>query len=402
MKKNFLSSILLTLIAITLNFTFKIYLANIIEKVSLGLYFTMIDIISLFLLVFIGSRSSMVVYFNQTGDDKTILNLFRYSLFGVTIISLIFIVPFAKDFLKIDIPYIYFALLLVAQAIFTYFYNQLGIYRLYKQTNMITIFEAIFLIVLFFVFNTFISHFESLIMATIFNFLVLSIYILHQKGVNEPRLSKIQINSQTKEFINNSLIASAEFALGMMSIYIAVIFFSKYFTLSDLADFQVVVKSIYFYFLLLFVFPIFKFIFPELSKNFSEQNYDEIRNLRQWVFKYSIIVSIVSAFITILFAIYGIETLFGTQYENSSSLLLPLIFVFFFVIQNGFLSSLLKSQNGFKVTFTIRFIGIVVFLISFYILQIILSHQAVNVIYAFLIGHLITYALLLYKTKGIL
>lgn len=393
MKKDFLSNIYLTLIAIVLSFTFKIYLASIIPKVSLGIYYTMIDIISLFLLVFIGSRSSMVVYYNQTKDDKTILNLFRYSLIFVTIISLIFIIPFAKDFLKIEISYLFFALLLISQAVYTYFYNQLGIYRLYKQTNIITIFEVVFIIVLFFIFNTFIGYFESLILATVVNFILLSVYILYQKPTPEPQLSKISMNPQTKKFISNSFIASLEFALGMMSIYISVIFFTKYFTLSDLADFQVVVKSVYFYFLALFVFPIFKFVFPELSKIHSEQNFEEIKNLKNWIFKYSIIVTIVSAGITFIFAMYGIEFLFGEEYINSAKLLLPLMLVFFFVIQNGFLSSVLKSQNGFNITFIIRLSGIISFVLSFFILEFFI-HQAVNVIYAFLIGHLITYTLL--------
>jgi O-antigen/teichoic acid export membrane protein len=393
MKKNFLNNIYLTLIAIILNFAFKIYLASIIPKVSLGIYYTMIDLISLFLLVFIGSRSSMVVYYNQTQDDKTILNLFRYSLVLVTIISLIFIIPFAKDFLQIEISYLFFALLLISQAIYTYFFNQLGIYRLYKETNVITIFEVSFIIVLFFVFNYFIGYFESLILATVANFLVLSGYILYKKPSPEPSFAKIDITPQTKEFISNSFIASLEFALGMLSIYISVIFFTKYFTLFDLADFQVVVKSIYFYFLALFVFPIFKFVFPELSLLVTQNNTEELKRLQSWIFKYSLIVTVIASILTFVLSSYGIVYLFGQEYENSTTLLLPLILVYFFVIQNGFLSSLLKSKNGFKATFTIRFIGILVFIASFYVLEL-FTHQAVNVIYAFLIGHLITYALL--------
>jgi len=191
-----------------------------------------------------------------------------------------------------------------------------------------------------------------------------------------------------------------EFALGMLSIYISVIFFTKYFTLSDLADFQVVVKSIYFYFLILFVFPIFKFVFPELSKLISQNDIDEIKKLQKWIFRYSIIVTIISAFLTFGFAFFGIEYLFGKEYVNSSQMLIPLVLVFFFVLQNGFLTSLLKGYNGFKTTFIIRFIGIVVFVLSFYILQSFESNP-INVIYAFLMGHLITYALLKTKSKGL-
>lgn len=393
MKKNFLSSIALTLIAIVLNFSFKIYLANLISKDDLGIYYTMIDIISLFLIVFIGSRSSMVVYYNQTKDDATILNLFRYSIFAMTLFSLIVIVPLAKDFLNISIPYLFFGLLLVSQAIYTYFYNQLGVYRMYKETNIISILEAVLIIGLFFVLNSFFDYFEALIVATALNFLILSFYIFYKKPYKEPVLSKILINGQTREFISNSFIASLEFALGMLSIYISVIFFTKYFTLSDLADFQVVVKSIYFYFLILFVFPIFKFVFPELSNLITKNETDEVDKLTKWIFNYSIIVTLISAILTLFFAFYAIEYLFGKEYLNSIQMLIPLVFVFFFVLQNGFLTSLIKSKNGFKTTFVIRFVGIAVFVGSFYILQF-FETNPINVIYAFLIGHLITYALL--------
>ncbi|MDY0321303.1 MAG: hypothetical protein RBR23_06155 [Arcobacteraceae bacterium] len=400
MKKNFLSNIAITVIAIILNFSFKIYLANLISKEDLGIYYTMIDIISLFLIVFIGSRSSMVVYYNQTKDDATILNLFRYSILAVTIFSLVVIVPLAKDFLGISIPYMFFALLLVSQAFYTYFYNQLGVYRMYQETNIITLLEAILIIGLFFVLKPFFDYFESLIVATALNFLILSFYIFYKKPYKEPLLAKVEINTQTREFIGNSFVASLEFALGMLSIYISVIFFTKYFTLSDLADFQVVVKSIYFYFLILFVFPIFKFVFPELSKLISQNDIDEIKKLQKWIFRYSIIVTIISAFLTFGFAFFGIEYLFGKEYVNSSQMLIPLVLVFFFVLQNGFLTSLIKGYNGFKTTFIIRFIGIVVFVLSFYILQSFESNP-INVIYAFLMGHLITYALLKTKSKGL-
>jgi O-antigen/teichoic acid export membrane protein len=401
MKKNFLSNIALTLIAIILNFSFKIYLANLISKNDLGIYYTMIDIISLFLIVFIGSRSSMVVYYNQTKDDTTILNLFRYSIFAVTIFSLAVILPFAKDFLNISIPYLFFALLLISQAIYTYFYNQLGVYRMYKETNTITLLEAILIIGLFFVLNSFFDYFESLIVATTLNFVILSLYILWKKPYKEPKISKIELNLQTREFISNSFVASLEFALGMLSVYISVIFFTKYFTLSDLADFQVVVKSIYFYFLILFVFPIFKFVFPELSNLISKNEINEIQKLQEWIWKYSLIVTALSACLTFIFAFFGIEHLFGKEYLNSSQMLIPLVLVFFFVLQNGFLTSLIKGFNGFKTTFTIRFIGIVVFIMSFYVLQLFESNP-INVIYAFLIGHLITYALLKTKAKGLI
>ena len=76
-KKAFLSGIWATLISIAIGFTFKIWLAGWVAKSDLALFHTVVDIISLSMILMTGFRSSMVVTYSQTKNDIDIINIFR-------------------------------------------------------------------------------------------------------------------------------------------------------------------------------------------------------------------------------------------------------------------------------------------------------------------------------------
>ena len=67
--------------------------------------------------------------------------------------------------------------------------------------------------------------------------------------------------------------------------YTAVLLIMKYFTLDELGDFQVVVKPVFTYMTMLFVFPIFRFVLPELSKLYGEKKYKELYKMKIWIYK---------------------------------------------------------------------------------------------------------------------
>ena len=69
LKKAFITGIWATLASICVGFAFKIWLAQWVEKGDLALYHTVIDIISLSLVLMTGFRSSMVVSYSQTHND---------------------------------------------------------------------------------------------------------------------------------------------------------------------------------------------------------------------------------------------------------------------------------------------------------------------------------------------
>ena len=86
-KSAFIAGLWATLASITIGFGFKIWLAQWVAKEDLALYHTSIDIISLSLILMTGFRSSMVVSYSQTQNDKDITNIFRYSLITMVLLT---------------------------------------------------------------------------------------------------------------------------------------------------------------------------------------------------------------------------------------------------------------------------------------------------------------------------
>ena len=71
-QQHFYAAIWIALFSVLLSFGLKVYLATIIGKESLALYYTAIDIFSFSLLVLIGFRSSMVVSYSKPKEDEAL------------------------------------------------------------------------------------------------------------------------------------------------------------------------------------------------------------------------------------------------------------------------------------------------------------------------------------------
>lgn len=390
---NFFANILFSFIAIIINFWFKSYLAQTFGKIELGIYYTLIDIISIFMIIFVGARASMVVEFAKTKNDLLILNAFRVGLFIAFCIASIFLILFYGKIFDMTLSPVLIVLFVLSQAFYIYFFNQLGMRKLYNLTNFITIFEPISIISSFFIIKYLMGiSFEQLIISTIFDMLILALIMKLANNSTEPMLNlSVLKQDEAKTFIKNSLLASLEFFAGMLSVYFAVLFFAKYFSTDKLADFQVIIKTIYFYFLTIFVFPIFKFIFPEVTSFVAKKDFNAVQNITKQIFIYSFFVAIFSIILIYLYGDLMILEFFGSNYLGASSLLKITSISFLFVILGGYFTSTLKSFGLFKKTLLIRLTGLISFVVSFYILNFIHSSPA-NVIYAFVFGHFIIFS----------
>lgn len=398
---NFFVNILFSFFAIILNFWFKTYLATNFSKIDLGVYFTLIDIISMFMIVFVGARSSMVVHFAKTGNDALILNLFRIGLFIAFCISSVFLMIFFDDIFDFEISNWLLVLFVFSQAIYIYFFNQLGMRKLYKLTNAITIIEPISIIVIFFALKFFYGlSFSQLMLSTIFDMFVLAFIMKFFSGAKEPEWQFQNIfDDHAKQFTRNSLLASFEFLVGMLSVYLAVLFFAKYYGADALADFQVVVKTIYFYFLTLFAFPIFKFVFPEISSMVAKEDFDQIKKSTTKMVAYTAIVSLCCMGLIYYFSDYIIQTYFGANYQNSAILLKITSLAFAFVLLNSYFTSLLKAFGKFKETLFVRIFGLVSFVCIFYISRFFI-HDSSAVIISFVLSHFVIFLSFLMMTPN--
>lgn len=384
-QQHFYAAIWISLFSVVLNFGLKVYLATIIEKESLALYYTAIDIFSFSLLVLIGFRSSMVVSYSKLKEDGGIVNIFRYFIVVAMLASWAFVIPYVKHQLGVDIDYWYLVATIISMSLYMYLSNQLAMYRLYKVMNRSSFIEPLLAISWFLIayYGSGVQGIQALfIMSTMSSFsLSLYIFIMKSKNSKEPVIKRVIIDSKMRQFIKKSLISTLEFSSGMMLIYMAVFFFSHYYSLDDLGDFQVVTKPILMAMITLFVFPVFRFLLPELSKLFYEKKKEEIDGLKKWYYRFSVIVSVL--FITIFYFLGKeiIALIFPIEYAQAYLYLSHLSFFFLFIMLNAYQVAFIKASGAFGFALFIRLSGLGFFVLFFYLTRY-YSESSISVVFA--------------------
>lgn len=406
MKNYFYSGIIYTLFSIIINFSFKVITANLINKEDLTLYFTAIDIFTLTLLVLVGFRSSMVVSFAQIKNARMIVNIFRAVLVVVVLLVWAFVIPFLKHKIGVEIHYWYLVATVISISLSLYFSNIIAMYRVYSVMNNVTVLEPISLMMWFciayFIFN--LDGVQPLFIATIMStlFVSLYIYVKRKKSFSTISLEQPIFDDEAKKFIKNSVISTVEFGSGIVLFYIAVLLMMNYYSVEELGDFQVVSKPIFSYMVMLFVFPIFRFILPELSKLINERRFTEIDALKNWILRYAFIVSGSFILISLLFSSVIIELLFPPEYAQASLMIKHLSFFFIFLILNAFQISFIKASGAFMSALLIRLSGVVSLVVVFYILYYFFSHSIISVIIALVSSYVIMFSISYVVEKKIL
>jgi O-antigen/teichoic acid export membrane protein len=406
MKKAIYNSIWVTLLSVALNFGFKIFLAKYISKNDLALYFTSIDIFTMTLLVLVGFRSSMVVAFAHTKDDYKILQIFKYVILFTVLAVWGFVIPYLKHRIGVHIDYWYLVFTVIALGLSVYYTNLIAMYRMYKTINIVTFLDPALQIswfmIAYFLADT--KGLQPLFIATIMSAFSLSlyIYIVKREKVRSVPVEKPKEKHNTQKFLKNSLISTIEFGSGIVMMYTAVVLIMRYFDLDELGDFQVVVKPLFTYMIMLFVFPIFRFVLPELSKLYGEKKYDELYAIKWWITKFALGVSISFILFSLFFAQDVIAYLFSPDYEESAIMVIHISFFFIFVILNAYQISFIKASGDFISALLIRLWGIVSLVILFFAIYNFYSKNIISVIVALIGSYISMFVVSMYKERSIL
>ncbi|MDD2789517.1 MAG: hypothetical protein PHU40_02505 [Sulfurimonas sp.] len=395
MKKAFYNGIAVALIGIILNFSFKIVAAHLIDKATLALYFTAIDIFTLTLLILVGFRSSMVVAFSQLKNASMIVNIFRGFLLLTVLISWAFVIPFLKHKVGIHIHYWYLVATVISLSLALYFSNIIAMYRLYSVMNAVTLLEPVLVLFWFsFAYFTFdLRGVQPLFIATIMSSFGVSSYIFFKKRKEYPVLSLKQpiFDAKAIAFIKNSVISTIEFGSGIVLLYMVVFIMMRHYSVEELGDFQVVTKPIFSYMVMLFVFPIFRFVLPELSKLISEKKIEEILELKRWILRYAFVVSGIFIVISLMFSSEILAYLFPPEYINASLMIKHLSFFFIFLIINSYQVAFIKASGAFLSALFIRLLGIVSLVVIFYLIYNFYSQSVISIIVALVASYLIMF-----------
>ncbi|MEY3090210.1 MAG: hypothetical protein RL113_526 [Pseudomonadota bacterium] len=389
--KHYYSAIWVALFSFTIGFALKIFLASIIEKETLALYYTAIDIFSFSLLVLIGFRSSMVVSYSKLKEDVGIVNIFRYFILLAILISWAFVIPYVKHSLNVEIDYWYLVATIFSMSLYLYLSNQLAMYRLYTLMNRSSFFEPL-LSIFWFSMAFYLSEVNGIqalfIMSTMASFsLSVYLYVEKSKTSKEATLKRVIVDSEMREFIKKSLISTLEFSSGMLLIYLSVFFFNHYYSLDELGDFQVVTKPILLGMIMLFVFPVFRFLLPELSKLFYEKNKVEILKIKKWFYRFSFIVSFCFVTIFYFFGANLIHFIFPAVYVNAYLYLSHLSFFFIFIMLNAYQVAFIKASGAFGYALFIRLSGLGFFVLFFYITRY-FSESSIAVVFGLAMAYL--------------
>ena len=390
-QQHFYAAIWISLFSVLLGFGLKVYLATVIEKESLALYYTAIDIFSFSLLVLIGFRSSMIVSYNKIKEDGGIVNIFRYFILVAMLASWAFVIPYVKHQLGVDIDYWYLVATIFSMSLYLYLSNQIAMYRLYNVMNRSSFIEPLLSIFWFLIafYVTGVKGIQALFIMSIMASFSLSVYIfiLKSQKSKEPVIKRVIIDSEMRQFIKKSLISTLEFSSGMILIYMAVFFFNHYYSLNELGDFQVVTKPILMAMIMLFVFPVFRFLLPELSKLFYQKNKEEIVKLKKWFYRFSFMVSLLFVSIFYFLGEKIIAFIFPATYADAYLYLSHLSFFFVFIMLNAYQVAFIKASGAFGFALFIRLSGLGFFVFFFYVTHY-FSQSSISVIFGLAMAYL--------------
>ncbi|EDM65726.1 hypothetical protein PE36_10008 [Moritella sp. PE36] len=395
-KSAFTQGIWVTLISIAIGFSFKIWLAHWIPKDDLALFHSVVDLISLSLILMTGFRSSMVVSYSQTQNDRDIINVFRYSLITMVLITWGVVIPYIKHQLDIDVSYYQLVGIIFGMGLKVYFTNLIAMYRLYSISNKVVWLEPLANVLMFFVcyyiFN--LDALVSLFMGLTLSSLAIAAYMFkkRRRDISTRPLTGVHFDPNLVSFVKKSFTASLEAGASILMIYITVLLTIRHFSVDELGDFQVVVRPVFTYLTLLFVFPIYRFVLPELAVCVRNGDHQQIKLIRQWVFKVAFAVSSLFFLVMLLFGESLVLTLFPHEYDGAIPVLLHFSLFFIFMMLNAYQLAYIKAHGRFMHSLCIRISGIFTLMLSFQLLSQ-FTDNVVAIIIALCSGYLMMFIL---------
>lgn len=382
----------------TLNFIFKIFLAYKISKVEIGLFYTFMDMVAIGIMVFSGFKDSLIRAFDRANFEVVVSWYFLsfWSLFLIVLIGEILY------FTHNDFPYSVMILLLLlffnALMIFLSYLN--AAYKNYKIMLFENLVATIGLLCIFFLSSLFISNIYALVAAFIGSFLSKILFIYF----NLPQKITFRwhrFNEDVKKFLRDTALSSSMYFFSGIFISASGLMILKLF--GDkiiLAEYQVVVRSIFFSLVAIFVFPLNTFTFPQISKLVSSGMFEEITRIEKILQKYLLLFFIV-LLIGTFFTKYAITLVFPAEYSQSYVMLNTLLPLLPLLAYTTFAINIVKSFDRFDLALVIRFTGALLFFISIYIFYF-LGYSAKSIVWSLDISFIAMFLLSVFYKKKLL
>jgi O-antigen/teichoic acid export membrane protein len=380
-----------------LNFLFKIYLSYHISKEAIGLFWTCLDLISIGVMLFSGFKDSLVLAYDKANFHKIFyLYLLSFSLLSLCIA--LFEGVYFK-FLHFQYPLYLLILLLFANLLAVFFSYLNTAYKNYRVMLFENLIATMSLLITFVLFHLFVSTIEALFYAFLFSYIAKVFYII--------RFSKMQYKIEKSTFLEGKDFFKNTFYSGVMYFFSGffismsgVIIMDLFQDTSILAEYQVVVKSIFFSLVAVFVYPLNTFAFPQISKFIAEGRVSEVKRVEKTLSFYLLLFFIILLLGT-FFTKYIIGFVFPIEYKKSYIMLNILLPFLPFIAYTTFAMNIIKGFDRFDFALYIRVAGSVFFFISIYLFYL-LDFSAVCVVYSLDISFITMFLMALYFRRKVL
>lgn len=396
LKQAFITGMWASLVSIVIGFAFKVWLAQWVAKGELAQFNSVVDLISLSFILMTGFRSSMVVSYSQTKNDRDIINIFRYFLIGIVLLTWGAVIPYIKHGLHIRVEYLQLVGVSFGLGLKVYFTNLVAMYRMYALSNRVTWLEPLANGLLFMAcyFGLGMDALPSLFYGLTFSSLAIAgyMYVSRRRAIATKPLAKVALGPEMVSYVKKSFTASLEAGASILMIYITVLLTIRHFSIDELGDFQVVVRPIFTYMTTLFVFPIYRFVLPELAVNLRNGDHRQIRLIRRWIFRLSAIISLAFFGLMLLAGKPLVLLFFPADYVGAVPVLFHFSIFFIFMMLNGYQLAYIKAHGHFTRSLLIRLAGIVALIAAYYLVAE-FTANVVAIIVALGLGYMVMFIL---------
>lgn len=407
-----------TMIIMIINFAFKIFLAKHFSQFNLVAYYTIIDMFSLLTRVFAGYKDALVTLYFKSEDKTKILQLFT-TLFSYVVLFIAFVmIPFVVNFYlvakigQLQISWIYISILFLLMNVVAYFGYLLLVQKAYKIISIYDMLKSLLIIIsifLFYIVFKFDASCRTLILATVVANVMLLFYLLWHKGTifGNTKISEIFtmkmpnfLDDTKKKFIALTFMASSSYFLYGLLLFAPVFVMLHMQELEDLANFQVVARSLYFALVAIFSWPLGRFLLPELSSKLEKRDFDGITVLKKKFIKLLVPFSLLLILGCWFSSKYIIALMFPDIYIDSYKMLNILIVGLPFVMYTNFSSSLIKATGSYKILIMIDIAALFVFTLAFLAFYFLFMLKFAS-LYAFVFSMIFIFVVTYYHEKKV-
>jgi O-antigen/teichoic acid export membrane protein len=373
------------MIVMALNFGFKIYLAKHFSQINLITYYTILDMFTLITRIFAGYKDALTTTFYTSVKKLHVLRLFTtLFIYVVSFIALI-IIPLGVVFYlepkieEFSLSWISISLLFVLMNTVAYFGYLFLVYKEYKFISLYDMLKSIlviFFILIFYILFSYEATYKTLIYATTISYGTLLVYLVYKRKKILKRLSfkrlfsfklpKFQDDTK-KRFIYLTFMASSKYFIYGLLLFAPVFVMLHFQKLEELADFQVVSRSIYFALVAIFSWPLGRFMFVEFASLIDKRDFKELKRVKVKFLKVLSFFSIILFTLTWLYSKSIISFIFPYEYHKSYEMLNILIVALPFVMYTNYSESVIKVFGRYQTNLLINIFGVFIFVFSYFL-----------------------------------